>query len=90
MKRFSYDGEIWHHLSHRLKPHQIISRKGDWVLSTIKDYKQAADKESVNLRAKSASFLKDNAGMGYDVNAIRGKFGHYSLDHIEVFIEKIK
>jgi hypothetical protein len=86
MKRFSYTGEIWHHLTDRLKPHQIISRNGGWILSTMNDYLLAFNKESINLRAKSAASM----GKDFDINSVRGKFGWYALDHIEVFIEKIK
>lgn len=83
MKRFEYAGEIWHHLSHNLKPSQILATKGRWCLSDIDDYKIAFDKESLKLRWDST------AAVGKRITEIKGKFGVYSIDHLEVFIEKV-
>jgi len=84
MKKFDYEGEIWHHLGHNLKRSQILSQKGMWFLSDIHYYEKAFKKESLNLRHESAS----NSRKG-DVGSVRGKFGDYCIDHLEVFIEKI-
>lgn len=41
---------IWHHLGHKLKPHQILNRKGSWVLSHISDWKKAHKKVCHDLK----------------------------------------
>ena len=84
MKRFSYNDIIWHHLGERMKPSQILKENGSWTLSTMKNYMVAFSKESINLRLTS-SFGES----GGNINYAKGKFGSYSLDHIEVFIEKV-
>jgi len=85
MKRFSYEGEIWHHLGENLKPYQILNTKGAWYLSTMEDYMIAFQKESIRLRLLSANIM-DKRG---NISGVRGKFGNYNTDHIEVFIEKV-
>jgi hypothetical protein len=81
MKKFSYEGRVWHHLGKKMKPSQILETKGSWFLSEIKDYQKAFSKESLELRMKSSE--KGN------INSVRGKFGYFAVDHLEVFIEKI-
>lgn len=89
MKRFDYAGEIWHHLGHNLKPHQILKRKGSWVLSNIRDYAIAIKKESVKLRSESISAFANVGGTRMPLQEINKKFGCYNTDHLEVFIEKV-
>lgn len=40
-KKFDYRGEVWHHLSNMVKPHEVLSRKGSWVKTDIRVYERA-------------------------------------------------
>ena len=80
-KVFEYTGELWHHLGKHLKPNEIIGERGTWTLSTFNMYHKAIKKEySVN------KFLRD---FGFD-GAVNNPFNYICIDHLEVFIEKIK
>jgi len=78
-KKFKYSGEIWHHLEHLVKPNEIISHNGSWVLTEFQVWLKAYEKESLKLR------MKDNDGKINEPSK-SGKFGIYSVDHLEVFI----
>lgn len=59
-KIFNHTGEIWHHLSNRVKNHEIISRKGEWVLSVYASYAKALNRELVNMKS-----YKEVHGIGF-------------------------
>jgi hypothetical protein len=71
-KEFKYDGPIWSHLEYRMKPADILARKGAWVLTDMKAYIQALKKEVGAYKVQQS--LK-----GYT----------FTIDHMEVFIEKV-
>ena len=91
VKVFEYSGEIWHHLD-TIKPNQILQTKGSWYLSTYKDYCIALKKERHNLKRDTyRSILNYESGnnKNFKEMTVRGDFGWYNIDHLEVFIEKV-
>ena len=59
--KFIYEGEIWHHLP--CKPHEVLSRKGSWILSTHDNYRNAFRRvQAKNMALKKShniTFSKD-------------------------------
>lgn len=86
---FSYTGELWHHLGEYLKPHQILKRHGNWVKSSMSDYRIALEKDMHNARKESTSFSKKNTNLLNLLSSAKSPFRCYSKDHLEVFIEKL-
>ncbi len=80
VKIFEHKGELWHHLGQHLKPSEILRIKGSWYLTDFKSFGKALIKES----NKTKSFLKK-----WEIES-NNPFGYSSLDHLEVFIEKMK
>jgi hypothetical protein len=90
-KVFTYTGTLWHHLGEHLKPHQIIQEKGCWYLTTYEDYEEAFKKE----KSRAVKFQsKDSFLGGVDSETFQkaqaNPFRFQSLDHLEVFIERVK
>ena len=79
---------IWHHLD--VKQNIIIDKHGDWVKTSVRDWKIALIKESVRLRSQSMSTgwgdTSESKG-GSNFSEVRPKTGSYSKDHFEVFID---
>jgi hypothetical protein len=91
-KIFTYLGDIWHHLGKHLKPYQILMTKGDWVKTSMFDYRQALDKEMHGCRKDSLNdFVMDVKSKWYHEAKRQGKnpFRWISKDHLECFIEKL-
>ena len=59
-RMFTYEGEIWHHLSFKLKPFEIINKKGEWLLTDMDVYHRTLDYELGFLDKK-----KKRDGYGY-------------------------
>jgi len=57
-KKFTYTGELWHHLD--VPQHLVLERKGDWIKTSIIDFKKALNKE-----VGKSSKLKQREGYGY-------------------------
>jgi hypothetical protein len=90
-RKFTYNGDIWHHLIDYTKPEYILSIKGSWVLSPFEGWKKAYHKQSLNDRLPP----KDEFGGDFPINSINepgrsGISGYYSKDHYEVFIPNKK
>jgi len=85
-KTFKYNGQIWHHLGNRLKPNEILVRKGEWVKSEFIYWEKAFKKESLN---NKYGYGGDLFGRIKSINEpIRsGVSGGFSKDNLEVFIE---
>lgn len=75
---FHYDGPIWHHLS--VRPNEVITRKGSWVLSDMKTYITALKREVGRMKVSN---------IPTEWNKDRFIGCPYSFDHMEVFIEKV-
>jgi len=57
-KKFSYNGDIWHHLN--VPPHAVLQRKGDWIKTSFQDYEKAFKKDrGVDLK------LRQREGYGF-------------------------
>jgi hypothetical protein len=87
---FDYDGEIWHHLTDKIKPHQIIELNGSWVKSTMDDYLLALQ---LDIRDTKRYMLKTVKEWDGDISKYLTKNPYKNFntkDHLEVFIEKIK
>jgi len=75
-KKFKYDGPIWSHLKARVKPHEILDEKGDWIKTDMDVFKKAFHKELT-------SILRDARKEKYPVAGLK----LYGWDHLEVFID---
>lgn len=75
-KKFTYNGDIWHHLSDHVLDHLIIDKKGSWVKTDMPTFKDAFKKELKEM-LKSAKSSNDQRGLK-----------HYGWDHLEVFIDQ--
>jgi hypothetical protein len=83
---FEFDKELWHHLSSGLKQHQIVGRYGDWVKSSVQDFRVALEKEMHKARADEMVYFSQ---AGRLMPSIKSPFRYYCKDYLEVFIEKL-
>ena len=79
---FEFDGNLWHHLSSNLKQHKILGTHGNWVKTSVYDYRLALEKEMHDARKDEMSFARH-------FPSAKSPFRFYSKDHLEVFIEKL-
>lgn len=99
-KKFEYDGDIWHHLLSYVNEDDIIETNGVWIKTTMKVFKKAFNKckhadfrmlssnHNLKIWKKEDDYVSCN---GYvPCNPYKGANGFVSLDHLEVFIERIK
>lgn len=82
------DGLLWHHLGHQLKPGQFIKEKGSWTLSKFSDYCHALHEEFHSMSSDNPFKVLGGKGQNF-MKTKRPTFG-FSIDHLEVFFEKIK
>lgn len=90
-KIFTHTQELWHHLGRHLKPFQIIQQKGSWYLTQYKDFEEAFKKEKsecVKFQSKDKIFGKLDSESFQKAQA--KPFMFQSIDHLEVFIERVK
>lgn len=86
-KIFTYNGNIWSHLGAHVKDHQILARHGDWVKSSMEDYRAALEREMHVVRK---AMYKDSIEYKWNMGPSgRNPFRYYSKDHLECFIEKL-
>lgn len=95
-RKFTHFGPLWHHLHRPETLRAAIQERGSWILSNMEDYQKALRKELHELKSKSFKRIGMNphGGCGgpeatnknFQVSTLQG----WSLDHLEVFIEKIK
>lgn len=86
-KIFEFDGELWHHLGHRLKPFQILASHGSWTKSSVDDYRVALEKEFHAARKDTMSWTWPSGSK--IILSMKASMRHTSKDHLEVFIEKV-
>ena len=84
-KIFEFDGNLWHHLSDKLKQFQILKRHGSWVKSSVEDYRVALEKEMHDARSDEMVWMMKHKQMP----SAKSPFRFYSKDHLECFIEKV-
>lgn len=87
-RTFEYGGDIWHHLGHHLKPHQILNTSGSWTLSDMDNYQIALRME---IHSTKKDMLKSFARYG-EIKDLMVKDPYktmYAKDHLEVFIEQL-
>ena len=97
---FQYRGNFWHHLIEETPQRNRLAEKGSWVLSTFdtwKDAFRAVQHEDRKKLFKRGSEMKENRSGGnflnvslpyspYKIKAL----GYIPMDHLEVFIERVK
>jgi hypothetical protein len=91
MKRprtFEYDGDIWHHLGHRLKPEQILGVSGSWTKSTMDDYFIALTLEFRSAKKDMIKTMKEYTAIS-DLMKKDPYKSHFAKDILEVFIEQL-
>ena len=49
-RKFTYKGDIWHHLSNRVKPGDVMAVCGSWVKTSFETCKKALQKEIVCMK----------------------------------------
>ena len=81
---FKHHGYIWHHLGKHLNRKDIKKKRGSWVKTSYHKYCLAVKKELHEMR-KSRCIWWGNL-KGFPNNPATG----YGVDHLEVFIERIK
>lgn len=87
-RTFEYSGEIWHHLGHHLKPHQIIGTSGSWTLSDMDEYLFALNREIHETRKQMLKSLGDYDEIKNLI--IKDPYKRmFAKDHLEVFIEQL-
>jgi hypothetical protein len=77
------DGNIWSHLSEHVRLPEVIDRHGSWVKTSIKEWKRAFNKMSLNNRMPNVEYMSINS-----INSSRGIAGYYSKDDFEVFFDE--
>lgn len=77
------EGNIWHHLEEYTSNHEIVDRHGSWVKTSIKEWKKAFSKMSLDHRYG----LDPKYGFK-SINDINGITGYFSKDHCEVFFDE--
>lgn len=87
-RTFEYGGELWHHLGHHLKPHQILGISGSWTLSDMDDYLFALNREIHETRKQMLKSWSNFADMK-DLMVKDPYKTMFAKDHLEVFIEQI-
>jgi len=96
-KIFSYDGDIWHHFIDVAKPQEILNRSGSWILSSYKDYCKLFERErhfdlrNMHSEIKHVFNNRDKIDFNLFSNNVykHSSILKTSMDHLEVFIEKI-
>lgn len=85
-KRIDHKGLLWHHLIDYTDHKDVIDRHNEWILTSFETYVKAFFKCDAEERCKSRIIFKKDY---YDLPL--HKFpNNYSVDHYEVFIERIK
>lgn len=79
---------IWHHLGENLKPFQELKTNGSWSQSTVQDYSEALHKEFH--RMSSSNPYKCLGGTRQNFMRSNRPCAGYSIDHLEVFFERVK
>jgi hypothetical protein len=81
-REFKYEGNIWHHLTDKVKPNEVIARKGSWVYTSFDVWEKAFYKESLYLRygggRPGIKSINEPKRSGISSN--------FEKDHFEVFI----
>mgnify|MGYP001294627722 CR=1 FL=1 len=85
-KRINHKGLLWHHLIDYVDGKDVIDIHNGWALTSYNAYVDAFNKCDARERCKSRLIFKNDY-----FDAPIYKFPNtYSVDHYEVFIEKIK
>ena len=87
-RTFEYDGDIWHHLGHRLKPEQMLGTSGSWTKSTMDDYFIALNLEFHSAKRDMIKTMKDYVAIS-DLMKKDPYKNHFAKDILEVFIEQL-
>lgn len=81
---YKKDGNIWHHLQEDVDNHEVVSRHGSWVKTSISAWEKAFSKMSLRHR-----YHEGDAWTAVNsINETKGILGWYSKDHCEVFFDE--
>lgn len=80
-KKFKYNGNLWHHLGEFVREDRILDRKGEWVKTDIRTFKEALKKE---LHRVSTWDRKINQGKSFRGLGVSS----HAWDQLEVFIDE--
>lgn len=93
-RKFTYSGDIWHHLGEHVSKNNIIKQHGSWVLTDIDTYKKSFKREMISRRKNAltdlASFSKNDDKVVDAQFLGRNPYKWHSNDNLEVFIERVK
>ena len=78
-RKFTYEGDIWHHLGNNLHGAKILQIKGKWFLTSFNDFVEALGKELHKMKWSIFPTLK---------TIPNNPTSHWAKDHLEVFIER--
>lgn len=84
---FEYDGVLWHHLGNNLNPGKILARKGDWVKTSMEDYRLVLEEEMHLAHQSMMSWCFDGKYRVLPTN--KSAMRLTCKDHLECFIEKL-
>ena len=91
-RKFTYDGDIWHHLGEHLSKSQLIKHSGYWVLTNMPNFK-AAFKSEMKQRRKDVLHMFNSGDPKTKVKDAQflslNPYKFHSKDNLEVFIENI-
>ncbi len=80
------DGNVWHHLVEQTPVKEIIDRDGAWIKTSLKAWRKAFGKMSIQNR-----YGERDSEIDFSVKSIndaKGIVGWYSKDHCEVFFDE--
>lgn len=89
LKVFSYTGELWHHLKNSaVKPFEIIAKVGDWIKTDYETFVRAYEQDKIDCIKQLRS--NDQFPISQIEINTRNIYNHFSKEHLEVFIERLK
>ena len=80
------DGNVWHHLIEQTPINEIIDRDGAWIKTSLKAWRKAFGKMSIQNRYGESDRVIDTSVKS--INDAKGITGWYSKDHCEVFFDE--
>jgi hypothetical protein len=88
LRKFKYEGPIWHHLQEHTDPRLVLAEKGSWVKTEYDVYVEALRKELHRMRREDRRYQALCPTGDRLPRSNNPTFAHCK-DHLEVFIEDI-
>jgi len=80
-------GAVWSHLMETVRRHEIIAAHGEWVKTTMREWRRAFSKQSLRQRMNT-EISPGVRGVRSVNDAGGGIFGDHGRDHFEVFFDE--